>query len=325
MKIIIYRPSKDEQRNYEHFARSYHLDIQVIPEPLTLNTAHFAKGVLGISIPGGEGHIDSCLLEAIANQGVKVIATRSIGYNHIDIAYAKKLGLKVCFSDYPPNAVSEYTVMLILMTLRHAKETLKRIQEQNYKVADLQGKELKDLTVGVLGTGNIGGAVIQNLTGFGCKILATNKTTKQHLLKFVDYVSFEELLARSDIITLHLPLNSETYHLIGKNEIAKMKDDVILINCSRGELVDTDALIEGIKSEKIAALGLDVLESEDIFFKQQEADITEKNNQLIQCPNVIVTPHNAYHTDVAISNIVKSSLDGLTALIKGEPWKNEIN
>lgn len=325
MKIAIYRPSKDEQREFEKQASLSQLEFEIIEEPLTLGTAHFAKGAAGISIPGGEGNINQPILDAIAAQGVKVIATRSIGYNHIDVDYAKSIGLKICISDYAPNAVSEHTLMLILMTLRHAKITLERVKEQNYQTSDIKGRELKDLTVGVVGTGNIGESVIYNLIGFGCTILATDKTVKTNLTQFATYVSLEELFAKSDIITLHLPLNSKTHHFIGKNEIARMKDGVILINCSRGELMDTDALIEGIESKKIAALGLDVLESEDVFFKQLEEDITKKNNALVEYPNVIITPHNAYHTDVAISSIVKSSLDGLKALIKGESWKNEIN
>lgn len=326
MKLVAYQVREDEHVAFERLAQKYNIDIEVTTVPLTLETVNLAKGAQGISMPGGcmpegAGNAKKELLDAIAAQGIQALATRSIGYNHIDVEYANHIGIKVCNSDYAPNGVSEYTVMLMLIAIRRFKETLQRTQADDYSIQGLKGKELKDLTVGIIGTGQIGQSVIRNLSGFGCDILAYDINVDPNIQMYAHYVSWNEVISQSDIISLHLPLNKETYHLINKDEVAKMKDDVILINCSRGELMETNALIDGIESEKIGALGLDVIEGEFEFFRDQE---DEDIKHLTQFENVILTPHVAFYTDVAVMSMVERSVEGLMALIQNQEWRNAI-
>ena len=220
-----------------------------IPGP---DTAALAEGCEGVTMLG-MGKINKELLDMWKSMGVQCISTRTIGYNHIDTEYAKEIGMQVCNAAYPPSGVAEFTLMLMLMCLRNYKQSLWRGQVNDFALQGLQGKEIGSMTVGVIGTGKIGAQVIKYLTGFGCRILAYDMYPNAALKDVVEYVELDELFAKADMITLHTPLLDSTYHLVNAETIAKMKDGVVLINCARGELMDTTALIEGIESVPLAS------------------------------------------------------------------------
>ncbi len=209
--------------------------------------------------------------------------------------------------EYSPGSVADYTVMLMLMLMRGTKSILRETQRQNYCLNDLRGKELRDMTVGVLGTGRIGQAVMERLKGFGCKVLAYDRNQKAG----TDYVSFHELLKKSDIVTLHIPLAEDTRHMIGCEELEMMKQEALLINTGRGALVDTAALVEALKGQKIGGAALDVLEGEEGIFYH---DCTQRTIEhpflsvLQGMPNVIVTPHTAYHTERVLVDTVRNTI-----------------
>ena len=259
--------------------------------------------------------------------GVKYLSTRTIGYDHIDIEYARKIGLRVCNVRYSPNGVADFTIMLMLMCLRNYKQALWRGQVNDFSLFGLQGREMKSMTVGVMGTGNIGRVVIQNLEGFSCRILAydvhQNDWTKTH----ATYVSLDQLFAESDIITLHLPLLDSTRHIINESSICKMKDGVVIINCARGELADLNALIKGIESTKIGALGLDVIEGEEgIAHVDHRVDIisNQKMAYLRQFRNVVMTQHMAFYTEEAVNDMVKYGLSGILDMAANPKGSTEL-
>ncbi len=313
MKICAYEVREDERNSFSAIADEHGLDVELHSEVPDLSTASLAEGCEGVTILG-QGHIDEALLKAWSELGVKYVSTRTIGFNHIDIMTAKKLGMKVCNADYSPSGVADYTVMMLLMCLRHYKQALWRGQVNDFSLYGLQGRELCDLTVGVMGTGRIGQAVMQRLRGFGCKLLAFDHYQNEAVKEYATYVDQETLYAQSDVLTLHVPLLDSTYHMINEESLARMKDGVVIINCARGELADVEALISGIEQGKIGALGVDVLEDEEgIIHKDRRTDIISNRHMayLRQFPNVVMTPHMAFYTDSAVHSMVKCGLEGL--------------
>ena len=206
-----------------------------------------AEGNRCISV-GHKAQVVNSILLALSRLGVRYISTRSIGYNHIDVEYAESIGLTVGNVSYSPDSVADYTLMLMLMAVRDAKSTIRRVDAYDYRLGDVRGKELRDLTVGVIGTGRIGAAVIGRLRGFGCRVLAYD-TCRQPA---VDYVPLDEIFPLSDIVTLHTPLNADTYHLLDHRRIEHMKRGAYVINTGRGSLIDTEALILALESGRWA-------------------------------------------------------------------------
>ena len=317
MKIAAYDVREDEKIYFEEIIKQLDLEIVYIDEILSMDTIELAKNCDGVSILG-HSQIDSTILNKLKDLNIKYISTRTVGYNHIDLEYANKIGIKVSNSNYPPSGVAEYTVMLMLMSSRNYKQAMFRGNVNDYSLAGLRGKEIKDLTVGVIGSGKIGCAVIDILQGFGCKIIVYDKFVKEEIKLKAEYVDLETLYKDSDVITLHTPLLKETYHMINKETINKMKDGVILINCARGELMDIEAVIEGIEEKKIGALGLDVIENEEgIYHKDRRTDILI-NRQMAyirQFPNVTMTQHIAFYTDTAVKSMVTCSVKSLVDFI----------
>lgn len=262
------------------------------------------------------------LIERLSDLGVRYIAIRCVGFNHVDIKRAHELGIKVCNTTYPPYGVAEFTVMLILMALRRCKAAIWRQQVNDYSLDGLLGHELRTLTVGVVGTGRIGHAVIDNLRGFGCKILAYDPYPNADLAARdnFEYVDVDTLVANSDVITLHVPLMDSTRDLIDADAIAKMRKGVTIVNVSRGELVDTDAIIEGIESQKIGALAMDVFENEvGIYHENRMHDILSnpKMAYLRQFPNVLLTNHIAFYTDIDVNCMVEQGVAAVPAMVEG--------
>ena len=230
-------------------------------------------------------------------------------------------------SEYSPYSVSNYTVMLMLMCIRKALYVMMRSHTADYSLGPICGHEMQNMTVGIIGTGRIGKAVIKNLSGFDCKIIAYDPYPSKEL-KNVEYVSLDELYTRSDIISLHTFLSDETYHMINKDSIAKMKDGVILINAARGALVNTKDLIAAIESGKIASVGTDCCEGEDEFIRTDRKydDLVINHDYIIlkSFQNTIVTPHVAFFTDQAVSDMVESSIRSVVQFAAGEDAMTEV-
>jgi D-specific alpha-keto acid dehydrogenase len=256
---------------------------------------------------GHKTRIADSILPPLRQAGVMYISTRSVGYDHINVAYAESVGISVGNVAYSPDSVADYTLMLTLMVVRNAKSIVSRADIHDYRLHDRRGKELRDLTVGVIGTGRIGAAVVDRLRRFGCRILASDTQPKVP----ADYVSVDELLRRSDLVTLHTPLNPGTHHLLNRERIDHMKQGAFVVNTGRGALLDTEALLRGLESGRLGGAALDVLEGEEGLFyadcrnKPIESELLLRLREL---PNVIVTPHTAYHTDHALRDIVESTL-----------------
>lgn len=326
MKILLYEVREDEKADIARIAKELKVEVVETGEVPSLENAGMAEGCDGVSILG-QGTIDVPLLDAWKKLGVECLSTRTIGFNHIDVAYAKSIGIHVCNASYEPDGVSDFTIMMMLMCLRNYKQALWRGQVNDFALKGLMGRELKHMTVGVIGTGKIGAQVIRSLSGFGCRILAVDPYEKEKVKKYATYVDRETVYREADIITLHLPLTPENYHMLDRETIAKMKDGVILINCARGELVDIDALVEGIESEKIGALGLDTVEGEEgIIHEDHRIDILKNRNwfYLHQFRNVIFTPHMAFYTDTAVCSMVDCGIRGIVQMKEGTPCRNEL-
>lgn len=259
---------------------------------------------------------------------MKYVGFRTIGFNSIDLEAAKRLGIRAAHSGYSPYSVANYTVMLMLMCIRKALYVMFRSHTADYSLGPICGYEMQNMTVGIIGTGRIGKAVIQNLSGFGCQIIAYDPYPADGLNN-VEYVTLDELYAQADIISLHTFLSDETYHMINEESIAKMKDGVILINAARGALVDTKALIKGIESGKIGSVGTDCCEGEDEFIRtDQKYDGRVVNHDYIilkSFQNTIVTPHVAFFTDQAVSDMVESSVKSIVQFAAGENTPLEVH
>lgn len=328
MKIAAFSVRKDEEQYFDTFANKYHVEIVLNSGGFTADDLEKVQDCQGLSVCDGMCDLSADILEKLASAGVKYIGFRTIGFNSISLEAAERLGIRVAHSGYSPYSVANYAVMLMLMCIRKAGYIMFRSHTADYSLGPICGFEMQNLTVGIVGTGRIGKAVIQNLKGFGCKILAYDRYPAEDL-ENVEYVPLDELYAKSDIITLHIFLSDETFHMINRDSIAKMKQGVILINTARGALVDTGALIEGIENGKVGAVGTDCCEGEDEFIRQdQKYDGRVLNHDYIilkSFQNTIVTPHVAFFTDQAVSDMVESSIKSVVQFAAGEDSPLEVH
>jgi len=262
--------------------------------------------------------LGAAVLENVARHGTRLIALRSAGFNNVDLAAARDLGLTVMHvPDYSPYAVAEFTIALILALDRHLSRAHAHVREGNFSLEGLQGFDLHGKTAGIIGTGKIGSLVAETLrAGFGCRVLAYDPLPDAGLLeRGVEYVPLQELLAEADVVSLHCPLSGATHHLIDGRTIAAMKPGVMLINTSRGGLIDTNAVIAGLKSGRIGYLGLDVYEEEARFFYEDfSTRLIEDDtlSRLLTFPNVIVTSHQGFFTREALQQIAATTLANVT-------------
>ena len=237
---------------------------------------------------------------------MRYLSTRSIGTNHVDVRYAASVGIRVEGVTYSPDSVADYTVMLMLMAVRHAKSVVCRAGTHDYRLPDVRGRELRDLTVGVVGTGRIGAAVLDRLRGFGCRVLTHDSRPRS----LAEHVPLDELLQQSDIVTLHTPLTPDTHHLLDRRRIERMLPGAIVVNTGRGALLETDALVSALESGRLGGAALDVLEGEEgVFYADcRDGAVHHTFRRLQAMPNVIVSPHTAFSTDHAVSDMVENSL-----------------
>ena len=320
MKIFFYALREyDEQKYVEKFAKQYSFEYAFTSDYPSMDNIGLAKGYDAISIITNPMYPE--ILDALHNEGVKYISTRSIGYEHIDIEYAHSIGMKAAHVVYSPNSVANYTIMLMLMACRNMPWIMKKADCQDYSLKGKVGKELSTSTVGVIGTGNIGKTVVKHLSGFGCRILAYSCYEDEEVKKYAEYVSLDELLKNSDIITLHVPGNAENTHLIDETAFEKMKDGVIIVNTARGPIVDTKALIASLKSGKVGFAALDTFEGEaGLYYLNKETQKLDNDNMAIlkSFPNVILSPHMAFYTEQAVSDMVENSITGILGLEIGD-------
>ncbi|MDA1364419.1 D-isomer specific 2-hydroxyacid dehydrogenase family protein [Glycomyces algeriensis] len=304
--ITIYGAGEDEAALFRALAPRFGIAPRITGEPASEANADLAAGHRCISI-GHKTRVTSAALRALGRAGVAYISTRSIGFNHISVQYAQSLGIEVGNVAYSSDSVADYTLMLMLMAVRHAKSTVLRAEVHDYRLHETRGRDLRDLTVGVVGTGRIGGAVVDRLRGFGCRILAHDNTAKAA----AEYVPLDELVRRSDIVTLHTPLTPGTHHLLDRQRLARMRRGAYVVNTGRGALIDTEALVSALESGRLGGAALDVLEGEEGVFYVAHQDSPVESKTLLrlqQLPNVLVSPHTAYYTDRALSDTVENSI-----------------
>ncbi len=323
MKLFVYgyRPY-DEAGAFRRYAEKLNVTLGLCQEPPSMANAALAEGYDCISIVSTP--MPKELIVRFRSLGVRMISTRTVGYDHIDLETARMVGMRVSNATYSPDCVADYTVMLMLMALRRMKRIMQRSDIHDFSLPGTIGRELRDCTVGVLGAGRIGKTVLRDLQGFSCRRLAYSRTPDPSL--DVEYVPLEELYRQCDILSLHIPLRQDSFHMIDHGAISQMKDGVILVNTARGGLIQTEALIEGLECGKIGAAALDVLEDEGglFHFDRKSDQIGHRAMSILKdMPNVIFTPHMAFYTEEAIGDMVCHSIESCVLELGGQdnPWR----
>jgi D-specific alpha-keto acid dehydrogenase len=306
MGVTIYGCGQDEAALFREMAPRLGVVPTITAAAVSEGNIGLARGNRCISI-GHKTQVTNTTLLALSEAGVTYISTRSVGYNHIDVNYAESVGISVETVAYSPDSVADYTLMLMLMVVRHAKSVIRRTDVHDYRLNDVRGKELRDLTIGVIGTGRIGGAVMDRLRGFGCRTLAYD--TRPQIS--ADYVTLGALVEQSDVVTLHTPLTAETHHLLDRARIERLKHGAVIVNTGRGGLLDTEALVSALESGGLGGAALDVLEGEEGIFYADCSDRPIESQlwlRLHKLPNVLISPHTAYYTDHALRDTVENSI-----------------
>lgn len=328
MKVAVFN-TKDYDRQFLEAANvSYGHELAFFESHLTYDTAVLAAGFPAVCIFIND-LLDEKTLAVLHHQGTKLIALRSAGFNHVDLTATTRLGMTVVrVPAYSPYAVAEHTIGLMLTLNRKIHRAYNRVRESNFALSGLLGFDMHGCTVGVVGTGKIGAIVAKILSGLGCHLLGYDLYQHQECLELgMKYVDLPELLANSDIVTLHCPLTPESYHLINAQSLEQVKHGVMLINTSRGGLVDTEAVIDGLKSGKIGYLGLDVYEQEaDLFFQDLSNVVIQDDvfQLLLTFPNVLITGHQAFFTSNALKNIAETTLANITDFAEGRICPNQV-
>lgn len=326
MKIAFFSSKSYDKEYFKKFGRATNHDIVFFDTTLNNKTANLAEGCQAVCVFVND-KIDKETIVALSKIGIKGILLRCAGYNNIDLKAAKQYNIKVLrVPAYSPEAVAEHALALIMTLNRKTHKAFNRVRENNFSIEHLVGFNLYQKTVGIVGTGLIGQAFAKIMIGLGCKILAADIQENAELKAAgVEYVHLNRLLKESDIISLHCPLNPDTQYIINKENIEKMKDGVMIINTSRGGLINTPDVITGLKTGRIGYLGMDVYEQEeDIFFRDLSESVVadETISRLMSFPNVLITSHQGFFTKEALEQISTITLNNLTALEKGEELVN---
>jgi D-lactate dehydrogenase len=324
MNIAFFDTKPYDKIWFDSLAKEYGYRIKYYDHKLTVDTAVLAGGHDVVCVFVNDT-VNAAVIEILHKHGVKLIALRCAGYNNVDIAAARDKLRVVRVPSYSPTAVAEHAMALLLTLNRKTHRAYARTRDNNFSLNGLMGMDLRDKTIGIIGTGQIGKVLAQIAAGFGMRVLANDPYPDEK--SGLAYVTPDELFTLSDVISLHCPLTKDTYHLIGEEAIGKMKDGVILLNTSRGALVDTEALLEGLISRKIGGAGLDVYEEEgDYFFEDKSSDILEDEElaRLLSLPNVLVTSHQAFFTREAMQAIAMVTMENIYAAETGAELVNEV-
>jgi D-lactate dehydrogenase len=330
MKFVSYNTSADEKQYFEEFGARFGVEYVLVDKPLDEETVELAEGCVGVTDFLHNGYSEEVLAK-LQKFGVEYISRRTVGYDGIDFGLLEKYGLRLAnVPAYSPAAIAELTVALALALLRHLEVVFSLVKTQDYSRVETMGKELGKQTVGIIGTGHIGFAAAQIFKGFGCEVLAYDVRQRRDSAGVLEYRgTLGEVLAEADIISLHVPLLDDNYHMINAETITGMKDGAYIINTARGELIDSQALLEALMSKKLAGAGLDVYEfasGQEIFGQGMENQIIDDPTFLMLSglPNVVVTPHTAYNTDVAVGNMVEMATKNLVDFVHTGHCKNEV-
>ena len=328
MKIAFFDTKPYDKPAFDKYGEEYGVTFKYFETKLNEDTAELANGFDGVCAFVNDT-VNATVIDRLVDMGVKVLALRCAGFNNVDMkhAFGKLHVLRV--PAYSPYAVAEHTMALLLTSIRRIHKAYIRSRDFNFSLTGLTGFDLHGKTVGVIGTGRIGRVFIDICRGFGMKVLAYDKFPAAGLDNgdTVRYVSLDELFANSDIISLHCPLTDETSHIINAESLGKCKRGVVLLNTSRGALVDAEALLTAIKSRQVGAACLDVYEEEsDLFFEDNSGHILEDDTlaRLISMPNVIVTSHQAFLTQEALSNIAETTVKNIVGFFKNRQCPNEL-
>ena len=313
---------------FEKYSKDSGITFKFFETKLNEDTVRLAKGFDGICVFVND-IVNSAVIDKMGNMGIKVLALRCAGFNNVDIKYAQGKIQIFRVPEYSPYAVAEHAMAMLLTSVRRIHKAYIRSKDFNFSLNGLTGFDLHGKTVGVIGTGRIGRVFVDICLGFGMNVLAYDKYPAKELESKdnVKYVELDELFKNSDIISLHCPLTDETYYMIDKKAIDRSKKGVIIINTSRGALVDSEALLNGIKDRQVGGACLDVYEEEsDLFFEDNSGHILEDDTlaRLITMPNVIVTSHQAFLTGEALENIAKTTIQNIVEFFKTGECKNSI-
>lgn len=326
MRVVVFSTRPYDREYLSRAAQGEH-ELVFLEPRLALETAVLAKGFPAVCAFVNDD-LSAPVLEQLHVGGTRCIVLRSAGFNHVDVKAAKRLGLLVAHVPaYSPHAVAEHSVGLILALNRRIARAANRVREGNFSLDGLLGFDLAGKTVGVVGTGKIGAIVARILNGFGCRVLLFDKFPNEEVRQHGQYVELDELWRSSDVVTLHCPLTPETNHLICAETLNMLKQGVMLINTSRGALVDTRAVIEGLKSGRIGYLGLDVYEEEaDLFFEDHSNHVLRDDvfARLLTFPNVLITAHQAFFTQEALSEIARVTIANLNEMQHRGPLTHAI-
>lgn len=303
-------------------------ELRFLEDRLSRETAILAEGCEAVCVFVNDT-VDAEVLGILAGQGVRLVATRSTGYNHVDAAAARRLGIAVVrVTDYSPNSVAEFAVGLLLAVNRKIARASVRTREGNFDLDGLMGFDLHGKTVGVIGTGKIGAIFARIMAGFGCTLVGYDRyPTPAFEALGGRYIGVDELLACSDVVSLHCPLLEETHHIVNAAALARVKRGCVLVNTSRGGLVDTEAAVQALKTGQLGGLAIDVYEQEaSLFFQDLSSTIITDDviQRLVSFPNVIVTGHQAFFTVEAIGQIMRTTIDSIGAFERGEELVNRI-
>ncbi|SFN71910.1 2-hydroxyacid dehydrogenase [Xenorhabdus japonica] len=328
MKLVVYSTKQYDRKHFEMLNQKlgfgYHIEFFDFPlSPQTAKNAVDADAIcIFVNDDGGRE-----VLQELAEMNIKVLALRCAGFNNVDLDAAKELGIQVVrVPAYSPESVAEHTVGLMLCLNRRIHRAYQRTRDANFSLEGLTGFNMYKRTAGIIGTGKIGLATLRILKGFGMRLLAHDPYPSSEALGMgVEYVDLDTLYAESDVISLHCPMTPENHHLLNETAFSKMKDGVMIINTSRGALIDSIAAINALKQQKIGALGMDVYENErDLFFEDKSNDVIQDDifRRLSSCHNVLFTGHQAFLTEEALTSISETTLQNIQQLISGKTCPN---
>jgi D-lactate dehydrogenase len=328
MKITFFSTQPYDRRSFEEHNKKYGFDIKYLDVQLNEETASLAHGADAVCAFVND-RINAPIIRQLTELGVKVLALRCAGFNNVDLKAAQERGLVIVrVPAYSPHAVAEHAVAMIMTLNRKIHKAYNRIREQNFSLNGLLGFDLFGKTVAAIGTGNIGEVFCRIMKGFGCRVIAFDVKQNEALIDAgVEYLPIHELWPQADVISLHCPLNEHTRYLINDATIELMKDHVMLINTSRGGLIDTRTVVNGLKSGKIGSLGIDVYEQEEkLFFRDLSEAIIEDDliSRLSSFPNVLITAHQGFFTQEALTQIAETTLSNLKRFEENKPAMNEV-
>ncbi|WP_339879867.1 2-hydroxyacid dehydrogenase [uncultured Algoriphagus sp.] len=328
MKVAFFSTKSYDRQSFDLLSNIHSHEITYFEPKLDSNTVALAQD-FDVICTFVNDYLDEKVLLKLSNMGIKNIVLRCAGYNQVDLKKAAELELRICrVPAYSPEAVAEHALALLMTLSRKTHKAYNRVRENNYSIEGLTGFNIHGKTAGVIGTGAIGRAFCKIMLGMGCRVLAYDINESEDLKRLgITYLSLHDLLSQSDIISLHCPLTPDTFHLISEKTLRQMKDGVVLINTSRGALIDSQEVINALKSRKVGNLGIDVYEQEeDLFFQNRSEEILQDEQiaRLMTFPNVLITGHQAFLTNEALMHISETTILNLDELEKGKELSNEV-